>query len=290
MKGGETVRRSSGPSLLLLPLLLSAASAQVASNRATRYLYPTDVTDARALWVNPGGLGRIKEASIHLDVTVGEPGPGGRLRQLTAGFNSRGFSLGYQRDLFDGGVRGHTYRLGFAGGARRLAAGGAATLYRGASSSKGWDVGVVYDLAPALTIGGVIANIGRPIVRDSTQPVTYTAGATLRLPGAGGLGGVGGVVGMAGVSGAISADVRIMSDGVAGYAFGARMGLRERTAWPLRLLLRVDTDRTLRRAGFALGLSVGADDLIGAVATAPGDLRRVDALSLYGVSTRRLTR
>src|SRR2546427_10222294 len=30
------------------------------------------------------------------------------------------------------------------------------------------------------------------------------------------------------------------------------MGLRERTAWPLRLLLRVDTERTLRRAGFAL--------------------------------------
>ncbi len=286
MKGGQTVRRSGGLSLLL-QLLLSAASAQVAPNRATRYLHPTDVTDARALWVNPGGLGRIKEASIHIDVTVGEPGSGGRLRQLTTGFNSRGFSLGYQRDLFDGGVRGHTYRLGFAAGARRLAAGGAAALYRGGSSSSGWDVGVVYDLAPALTIGGVIANIGRPTVRDSTQPVTYTAGATLRLPSAGE---AGGARGAAGVSGAVSADVRIMSGGVAGYAFGARVGLRERTAIPLRLLLRLDTDRTLRRAGFALGLSVGAEDLLGAVATAPGDVRRIDALSLYGVSTRRLTR
>src|SRR3989442_5774273 len=159
---------------------------------------------------------------MHLDVTVGEPGPGGRLRQLTAGFNSRGFSLGYQRDLFGGGFRGHPFRLGFAGGARRLAAGGAATLYRGASSSKGWDVGVVYDLAPALTIGGVIANIGRPIVRDSTQPVTYTAGATLRLPGAGGVAGVGGVVGMAAGNGAGSAHGRNTCGGVGRVPVWAR--------------------------------------------------------------------
>src|SRR5207249_11088931 len=49
--------------------------------------------------------------------------------------------------LFDGGVRGHTYRLGFAGGERRLAAGVATALYRGApgSSGTGWDVGLVYD-------------------------------------------------------------------------------------------------------------------------------------------------
>src|SRR2546428_12640355 len=102
------------------------APAQVAPTRPTLYLHPPDVTDARALWVNPAGLGRFQEASLHLDLTVGDPGAAGRLRQLTLGFNSRGFSFGYQRDVFDGGVRGHTYRLGFAGGGAGLAAGGAA--------------------------------------------------------------------------------------------------------------------------------------------------------------------
>src|SRR5205807_7260226 len=117
------------------------------------------------------------------DLTVGDPGAGGRLRQVTAGVNSRGFSLGYQRDLFDGGVRGHTYRLGFAGGERRLAAGVATALYRGApgSSGTGWDVGLVYDLTPMLTVGAVVANLGRPVARDSVLRVSYTPAATLRL-------------------------------------------------------------------------------------------------------------
>jgi len=256
-------------------LIATGAFAQVAPNRAALYLYPTDVTDARALWVNPAGLGRAEQASVHIDVTVGDPGSGGRLRQLTTGLSSRGFALGYERDLFDGGVRGHTYRLGFAGGERRLAAGVAAALYRGGTSGTGWDVGAVYDLTPSLTIGATVANVGRPVVRDSTLPVTYTPGATFRLSGA---------------RAAFSADAQMTSDGVTGYAFGATAGLRQGTPLPLRILLRVDTDRSLRRAAFAFGLSVGEQDLVGAVGTTPGDLGRLDAVSLYGVSTRRLTR
>src|SRR5439155_22539694 len=96
---------------LLLPsqLLLFAptrAPAQVVPNRTTLYLHPTDVTGAGALWVNPAGLGRLAEASIHADVTVGDPGAAGRLRQLTLGFASRGFSLGYQRDVLTAACAG----------------------------------------------------------------------------------------------------------------------------------------------------------------------------------------
>ena len=274
MRGGPAVWRAGGSFALLL-LLAFGAPAQVAPNRATRYLYPTDVTDARAVWVNPAGLGRAEQASVHIDVTVGDPGSGGRLRQLTTGLSSRGFSLGYLRDLFDGGVRGHTYRLAFAGGERRLAAGVAAALYRGGTSGTGWDVGAVYDLTPSLTIGATVANLGRPVVRDSTLPVTYTPGATLRLPGA---------------RAAFSADAQMTADGVTGYAFGAAAELRHGTPLPLGILLRVDTDRSLRRAAVAFGFSLGGQDLVGAVATTPGDIGRLDAVSLYGVSTRRLTR
>jgi hypothetical protein len=229
----------------------------------------------RALWVNPAALGRFPEASVHLDLTVGDPGAAGRLRQLTLGLNSRGLSLGYQRDLFSSGRRGHTYRIGYGGGRAGLAAGFAAALYRGGTSSTGWDVGILYDCTPALSVGGVIQNIGRPLVRGATLPITYVPGATLQLGGRR-------VV--------LSALGRLTSDGVAGYGFGLRAELRSGTSLPIGLLARLDTDRSLRRGGFAFGVSLGRDDAAGLVATTPGDVRGIDALSLYGVSTRRFTR
>ena len=261
---------------LFLPLLLlaSGALAQVAPNNATLYLHPTDVSDARALWVNPAGLGAFPEASVHLDLTVGDPGANGRLRQLTLGLNSRGLALGYQRDLFSSGGRGHTYRVGYAAGRAGLAAGFATVLYRGETSSTGWDLGILYDWTPAVSLGGVIQNIGRPVVRDSTLRITYVPSATLQL---------------AGRRVVLSALSRLTSDGVAGYAFGLRGTLRAGTSLPIGLLARLDTDRSLRRGAFAFGCSLGAEDLAGLVATTPADVHGIDALSLYGVSTRRVT-
>src|SRR5437773_4780456 len=197
-------RRTVGLSLPLL-LLASGGLAQVAPNTTTRYLFPTDVSDARALWVNPAGLAAFPEASVHLDLTVGDPGASGKLRQLTFGLNSRGLSLGYQRDLFSDHQRGHTYRVGYAAGRAGLAAGFAAALYRGGTSSTGWDVGVVYDWVPALSVGGATQNIGRPVVRDSTLRITYVPRATLQL---------------AGRRVVLSALSRPPSAGVPGYAVG----------------------------------------------------------------------
>src|SRR5213076_3503367 len=107
------------------------SAQQVAPNRATGYLFPTDVHDARAIWVNPAGLAVLREASVYAELGVGDPGARGRLRQINAGFNSRGLSFGYQRDIFDNNVRGTTYRIGLAGGSGGLAAGAALTHYRG---------------------------------------------------------------------------------------------------------------------------------------------------------------
>ncbi len=271
---GGSGLRTVGLSLSLF-VVAAGAPAQVVPNRTIQYLHPTDVTDARALWVNPAGLGRLQEASVHVDLTVGDPGASGRLRQLTLGFDSRGFSFGYQRDVFNGGARGHTYRLGFAGGRQGLVAGVAAALYRGGTSGTGWDVGLLYDAAPGFTVGGVIENIRQPVVRDSTLRATYVPGATLRLFGA---------------RAAVSAHGRLTSDGVVGYAFGARTGFHEGTSLPIRVLARLDTNRSLRRAILAIGLSLGDQDLAGAVATTSADVARLDALSVYGVSTRRLDR
>jgi len=245
---------------VLLFMTAGRGFAQVAPNRSTLYLHPTEVTDARALWVNPAGLGLFPEASLNLDVTVGDPGSSGRLRQFTLGLNSRGLSFGYQRDLFDGGVRGSTYRIGAATGHNGLAAGAALALYRGGTSSSGWDLGILYAWTPDLSVGGVIQNVGQPRVRGSLLPAAFSALS------------------------------RVTSDRVSGYAFGLRAQLRRTTRLPVGLVARLDTDRSLHRAGFAFGLSLGGPDQAGVVATTPGDVSRIDALSLYGVSTRRFSR
>ena len=260
-----------GPAVLLL-MVATTGVAQVAPNRSTRYLHPTEVTDARALWVNPAGLGLFPEASLDLDVTVGDPGSSGRLRQYTLGLNSRGLSFGYQRDVFDGGVRGSTFRFGAAAGHKGLAAGAALALYRGGTSSSGWDLGVLYAWTPDLSIGGVIQDLGEPRVRGVLLPVTYVPSATLQLFRRGA---------------ALSALGRITPDRVLGYAFGLRAQLRRGTTLPVGVSARVDTDRSLHGAGFAFGFSLGGPDVAGVVATTPSDVSRIDALSLYGVTTRR---
>ena len=259
----------------ILAVPVCAAAQEVAQNRATAYLHPTDVRDARAVWVNPAGLAVLREASIYADFDVQDPGSKGRLRQISAGFNSRGLAFAYQRDVFDGGRRGHTYRLGLAGAAKGLAGGAAMALYRGDTKATGWDVGATYSIegATALTVGGVITNIGQPVVRGLRQRVTFIPGATWRPLGP---------------ASAVSIHARLTSDAVIGYAFG--VGWQgSGGSWPLGVLARLDTDGGLRRGAFSLGISLGGPDRVGLVASTPGDLSGVDAVSLWGLSTRQQT-
>lgn len=274
MAGGRVGGWAGALVALMLPAWPPARlPAQVVPNRAVLYLHPTDVADARAAWVNPAGLAVSPQASIHLDLTVRDPGERGRLGQVTAGFSSRGLGFSYQRDAFDGGVTGHTYRLGFAGAEGGLAAGFAAALYRGGASATGWDLGLVYALHSAVTIGGAVTNLGEPDVRGARLPVTFVPGAT---------------VAPLGPPLALSGHAQVTRDSVVGYAFGARVSLQ----WPApaTVLARLDTDRSLRRAAFVFGVSIGTQDLVGAVVTAPGDLGTVDAASIHGLVVRPLPR
>jgi hypothetical protein len=236
-----------------------AVAQQVAPNRASAYLFPTDVSE--------------REASIYAELAVGDPGPAGRLRQVNAGFNARGLSFGYQRDVLDAGVRGHTYRFGLAGGAGGLAAGFSVAHYRGTDAkATGWDLGITYLAHPSLNVGAVATNLGQPVVRGLQQRLTYVPGFSWRptpLPAL-----------------ALSAAARITPDSVAAYAFG--LGWRTGTAgrWPIEIISRLDTDGDLRRGAFAFGLSIGGQDRFGLVATTPGDVSSLDELSLYGLSTR----
>jgi hypothetical protein len=241
----------------------------VAPNRALAYLYPSDISDARALWVNPAGLGRGHEASLHIDLTVGDPGADARLRQLTFGFNSRGLSFAYQRDVFDGGARGDTYRVGLGAGRAGLAAGLAAALYRGNTRGTGWDFGVVYEPASKLALGAVVGNVRQPVVRGVRLVATLVPSLTLKPFGP---------------IAAFSADGRFAVDSVLGYAISARLQSGGRV--PLGLLVRLDTDHAFRRTTLLFGASVGGHELFGTAASIPGGGSRVDAANFYGVIAR----
>jgi hypothetical protein len=181
--------------------------------------------------------------------------------------------------VLDNGVRGHTYRLGLAGGAGGLAAGFAVAHYRGDSTqATGWDLGASYARTPALTIGFVAANLGQPVVRGLQQRLTFIPGATWRpgpIPALG-----------------LSTYARITPDSVAAYAFGVSWRTAAIKAsgaparWPIEIIARLDTDGGLRRGAFALGFSIGGQDRFGAVASTPGDVSRIDGVSVYGLSTR----
>ena len=247
-----------------------ASAQQVASNRANAYLFTTDVHDTRAIWVNPAGLGVLREASIYAEAAVGDPGSNGTLRQWNVGFNARGLSFAYQHDNLDDGLKGNTYRLGLAGGSGGLAVGTDIARYAGSGAkATGWDIGMTYLLKPTLNVGLVAVNIGQPVVRGLEQRFTLVPGFTWKPSGAF----------------SFSTDARITPDSVASYAFGLSWKSGG-SKWPLAVIARLDTDGDLRRGAFVFGLSLGARDQFGLVLTTPGDVSSVDQASLYGLSTR----
>lgn len=249
--------------------LAGTATAQVPSNRSTSYLLPTDVADARAVWVNPAGLAARPEASVLLDLTVVDPGITGRLSQASIGLNARGLSFGYQWDSFSPGVRGHSYRLGLGASADRLAAGFAVAFHSGAIHGTGWDVGLRYDWLRVLTLGGVVRDLGRPQANGVRADVTFVPAVTVRPRGA---------------SLAISGDARLATSRVQGYDVQASVQLSGRPG--LGVIAQLDTDRSGRRTAFTLALSLGRRDRFGLTGSTPGDFSRLGAASLYGLSTR----
>jgi hypothetical protein len=255
--------------LVVFARFAPSLAAQAVPNRATGYLAVTDVADARALWVNPAGLATHYEASVHLDLTVRQPGGRGRLGQITAGFNTRGLSFGYQRDNLSGGIHGHTYRLGLAGGYDRLSAGMAITAYRGGTKGTAWDVGARYDWRPQVSFGGVVRNLGRPTVRGVREDVTFVPATTIRM--------IGNLF-------AVSVQATLGPAATRGYMLEVGAQLPGHAGFGL--IGRIDTDASWRRRALVLGFSVGRGDRVGLVGSTPGDFSQVDAASLYGVSSR----
>lgn len=253
--------------VLVFCVAAAAAAAQVAPNRATRYLFQTDVLDGRAVWVNPAGTAVTPLASVYGDLVMGAPDDANRLAQISAGFSSRGLTFGYQYDDFETGV-GHTYRLGLAGASGPLAIGAAAAYYRGGTKDWGYDVGAMFRAGGGVMLGVTAANIGEPVIRGLRQELTFIPGATVTPFGP--------VL-------EVSALGRLGGDAES-YSVGARW--RPPLSFRSALFVRLDADSDFRTTGFAFGLAIGGQDQAGLVLTTLDDLASVEATSLYGVATR----
>jgi len=244
----------------------------VAPNRASAEGTPSDLVDARALWVNPAGLAVTPEASLHLGLSGSPLGSGGRLRQATFSLDSRGVGFGYQHDVFSGSV-GDTYRAAIAAGRPGLSGGLALALYRGNTKATGWDAGLVVTERPGLALAGVLANIGHPVVRGLEQPTTLVPSATFHP--------IGSLLSVSGLG-------RLTADSALGFAATASLVTQGRTR--LGVSFRIDWDRAFRRTGFTFGLSLGGPDRVGVVASTMTGTSGLAAGDLYGVSTRSSSR
>jgi hypothetical protein len=264
--------------LVCLPLLAASAHAQYRGPRSADYLLRATAWGARALWVDPGGLGTVHEASLMAEFMLERDSAGSySLAQYTAGFSSRGFGFGYRRDRFQNGAAGNTWRFGYGRAAGRLAVGAAVSLYSDSSRKADVDIGVRFRLIPSLEAAVGVEHIGQPVVRDSS----------LRFGGSFGLGwtGMGGVVQLA-------ADVHASDRiGSASPLMAYRAGLRVQTRGriPIGAVAVLDLNEDFRIDRLVAGLSVGLSYqavLVGSGARR-GGATHLETASLTAIASRR---
>jgi hypothetical protein len=265
--------------LLALALGASPAHGQFRGPHSGDYLFAASAQDARALWVNPAGLAAAFEAVVMGEVLVERTGNDDfMLRQISVGFNSRGFGFGFRRDRFENSVAGNTLRIGFGRALGRIAIGASITLYSDSADQRELDLGIRGILLPGLEVGAAIHHLFEPLVRDSLLPATGRIGlafslwqGTLQLNAE-----------------AFAADRPSASGYDVGYRAGVAVSAFGRT--PLGLLAAVDLSNDVRIDRLVLGLVIGGPDR--GIFTGHGGRRNgttyLDGVGLTGVASRRL--
>lgn len=261
-----------------------AAATQQSEPRSRDYLFITGVSDVRAVWVNPAGLGSLPEASIMAEAVLDRTDGSVKLGQYTLGLNSRGLGLSYERDRSRDSVSVGIVRIGLGLPLGRGSLGAAMSSYgRGGGRQQGYDLGARYPVLAGLEAGVVVRNIDRPqpVFSEGRLPIVTVAGATWVIAPQ-----------LATVSVEATAVERLGA--ASGFDLGYRGGFVIRSArpWPLALhaAAAVDSDGRLRQ--WSLGLLIGGLDRVGAVASASpstglGEPRRFSAV---GVASRRAPR
>lgn len=269
------MRHSPFVGLLAVALVAGSATAQGIRPRSSDYLFVSTVEDVRATWLNPAGLGVVREASVMGELVLDRPAEGdARLGQWSLGFNSRGFSIAFQQSRLPDGTSSNIWHFGVGLGFTRGALGGSVAWFTGAGDNdRAGDVGFSYLLAPPLSVGIVVRNIGRPVVRDSILPIT-------------------GVVGLSWVPLArhlqLAAEVLVVeeteiSDVEALYRAGLQIATGGKL--PVGALATVDLGSNFKIDRWSIGISLGGDNRGILLATAYPS--RLERFSVTGVATRR---
>ena len=251
------MRRICWADLWLCIILVAPSAAQTLPARSTDYLFVTNVFDVRALWVNPAGLAILPEASIMGELSLARSSGDVRLAQYTVGLNSRGISLGYQRNRPLGVSAVRILRAGLGLPLARGSVGAAFTRYAQDSvSAREIDLGLLYTHNTTLRFAGAVRHIGRPTVEGVELPISVVVGgqwfaAPLQLLGE-----------------AIAVEKRV--PGKTGYRFAYRAGLRISLSnrFPLIGLGVLDLGSSGRVRRLNLGLSIGGTRQVTTVGSA----------------------
>lgn len=176
-----TIRRTGASAVLLLCAATAsgrAIAAQSVPNQSQRYLLVSDVSDGRALWVNPAGLARRPEASFGVFASGEELSGKLRLAQYGIQLSSRGIAFGWQHDEFRDGRGAGLYVLSAGVGDARLGVGGSRRWYRTSfNPGSSWDLGLHAAALPFVDVAAAWRDIGSPTVGDSILEESLLLGA-----------------------------------------------------------------------------------------------------------------
>jgi hypothetical protein len=251
-----------------LAIAVAGARAQ-ALPRSRDYLFVTNVDDARALWVNPAGLGWVPEASVLAEAVLDRAEGTARWSQYSFGLNSRGLALAYWRSRRPAGPGQGVWTVGLGLPLGPGAIGASLSSYRGRGAT-GYDVGLRYPLAWGADLGLVLRNLGRPAIDSLAEPISGVVGLT--VPVAPGLA-------------ELSLEGRAVERRAAeGYEFSYRAGFTLQAVGAVGLHAAADVAGSRLRQ-WSLGLVLGGLDRLGAVmsslpATGLGEPQRFSAVGL----------
>lgn len=248
--------------------LPGAAAAQSFVPQPQLYLLTTDVADARALWVQPAGLGKRREASVSALITGNRNPAGLGVGQYGITLASGVLAFGWQHDVLAAGAKTDAFTVGLAGGTPVASFGLDRRWYTGTNTKDGsWDLGGRVIASERLELSLVWRDISSPIIAGDTIFATLVPAAAMQL--------LRGRV-------RVGADWEIVTQG---WRTGAvRIGATAVLPASLSLNVRAELSGRLRSNGIAVGLTWGG---VGARATLFESTVRapdVDRVGLWGAA------